>query len=84
MTEQETARILSMAKDINGLLRELDSVTGKLGGLSSLLHKYADQAGIPKASKVQSRVRLLLLRYQQAQLEIKALELQLRDQEGTS
>lgn len=82
MDDQESERFLSMAAEKNDLLGELNSVRGKLGGLSSALHKYADQAGIPKASKVQSRMRLLLLRYQQAQLEIKALELQLREGES--
>ena len=53
------------------------SATGKLGGLTSCLNRYMDQADIPKAGKVQRRVRLLLLRYQQAQLEIKSLQLQL-------
>ena len=66
----------------NDLMRELNSVTGKLGGLSATLHKYADQAGMPKAKKVQARIRLMMLRYQQAQLEITALKLQLEDQES--
>jgi len=55
----------------------MSSESGKLGGLTSILHRYMDQAGITKDAKVQRRVRHLLLRYQQSQLEIKRLNLEL-------
>lgn len=60
----------------------MSNESGKLGGLTSILHRYMDQAGISKDFKVQRRVRRLLLRYQQAQLEIKRLNLELDSLHG--
>ena len=54
-----------------------ESAISRLGGLTSVLHRYMDEAGIEKADKVQRRVRMLALKHQQALLEIKALRLQI-------
>ena len=59
-------------------IREKMSATGKLGGLTSILHKYMDEAGVGKSTKIQRRVRLLSIKHQQALLEIKALKLELQ------
>ena len=53
------------------------SATSRLGGLTSVLHRYMDEAGIEKADKVQRRVRMMALKHQQALLEIKALRLEI-------
>ena len=59
-------------------IREEMSATGKLGDLTSILHKYMDEAGVVKSRKIQRRVRLLSIKHQQALLEIKALKLELQ------
>ena len=59
-------------------LSALTSCQGKLGGLTSILHDYADSADIPNAKSVQLRMRIMMLRYQSALLKIKELEALIR------
>lgn len=71
--------IMDTVESLRDLLHQEKSANSKMAGQMGAIAKYMDIAGIPKQAKIQRRVKLLAVLYQQALLENKRLTVLLED-----
>lgn len=72
---------MSNETELMNRIDQLMSDCSKLSGRMSAISGYMDDVGIPKIPKVNKRVKLMTILYQQMQIENKRLSLLLNESE---
>ncbi len=70
---------MSNETELMSRIQQLMSENAKLSGKMSAISGYMDQVGIPKIPKINKRVKLMTILYQQIQIENKRISLLLNE-----